>query len=837
MDETRDPDAPTSLAEIAAAWSVPDQALAALRRFLATQAATEPRYTTLELAGRGGVGEVYRVLDHHLERTVAMKVLRPEFARDPRARTRFWNEALLTASLGHPGIVPVHDRSDGQAERLWFTMKYVSGETFRARIAAVHMVSEPGCWGRTENGWSFRRLVEVLRRVCEAVAFAHGRNVVHRDLKPANVMIGPAGETLVMDWGLARRAGSGITSGPPTPAGVEADLHTREGEVLGTPAYMAPEQAAGHVSRIGPATDVYSIGGMLYELLTGRHPYSDSDLGALVTSRSRPPTPVTEMAGEAAARLPPPLVELCHHCLEPHPEDRPAHAGQIVDALMAWLDGELKGRQADEAVDRAVAVLPRIQAERRRARRLADNAGRVRAPLAAHSPVSEKRAVWALEDASESANRRARLLQLEYVETLRLALELAPDHRDARARLATLHRNAASDAITRGDHHDAAVQLELLKRYDDGQHTDFLEGRAHVTLWTDPPGAEVLALGLELRDRRLVSASEVMLGRTPLGAVELKAGSYVFHLRAQGRVAVRYPVYVDRGGHWHGVPPGAGASYAVPLPETASGQDECYVPAGWFTCGGDDHAIDGLALRRCWVDGFVARRHPTTNRAYVAFLNALSASGLDDEAARFAPQSTGGAGDRDPDLEFVLDGGRYQLRSLRTLDSDPLDWPVTLVDWFAATAFARWESTRTGLPWRLMHTIEWEKAARGVDGRRFPWGDHAESTWACVAKARPGAAGRAPVDAFPEDESVYGLRGMAGGVRTWCGSRYQLVWPEDVQAWLVETVDVPAADTFMDARGGAWGSSIEASRSAGRFAAYPLERHKSLGFRLCRDAL
>ena len=835
VDETLEPESHAELSRIATAYAVPEAAVVALRRILAEQSSTEGRYTTLELAGRGGVGEVYRVLDHHLERTVAMKVLRPTFSGNERARARFWGEALVTASLSHPGIVPVHDRSPASAERLWFTMKYVSGQTLRARILAVHAVSAPGAWGRTEDGWTFRRLVEVLRRVCEAVAFAHGRDVVHRDLKPSNVMIGSAGEALVMDWGLARRAGHPLQRETPAPGDGADDLRTREGEVFGTPAYMAPEQALGQLDRIGPAADVYALGAMLYELLCGKHPYADSDLGALITSRTRPPTAVGEMAGDGAVRLPAALVALCERCLEPEPSDRPADAGQLVASLTAWLDGEQKLREAEEAVGRGVALLPTIREERKRLQRIIDEAARVSAPIAAHSPVESKRALWALEDSKEAAERRLRLLELDYVEALRFALQLEPAHRDARARLAAHHRDAVVTSERRRDAGGVAVELALLRRYDDGRHRDFIEGQGRLSLSTDPPGAEVLALRLEPRERRLVSTAEAALGRTPLEAVSVAAGSYVLHVRHSGRAPVRYPVQVTRDGHWHAVPPGARAPYPVPLPSGAPSPDACYVPAGWFLCGGDDLAIDALPGRRVWVDGFVARRFATTNREYLGFLDDLVARGLDAEAARHRPRSGGTTSREDPDLEVERTGDRHELRARRGLETDPLDWPVVQVDWFGAVAFARWEAARTGQPWRLMHSVEWEKAARGVDGRHYPWGDHPESTWACVAKARPGAATRAPVDSFPTDESVYGIRGLAGGARTWCGSRYELVWPEDVSGWLAEPLSEPGAETYVGARGGAWGNSIAASRLAARYGAFPSDRFTSLGLRLCRD--
>jgi serine/threonine protein kinase len=216
------------------------------------------RYEVLERIGAGGMGAVYRARDRDLERDVALKVLRETPAADTLA-ARMLQEAQILARLEHPGIVPVHDVGRLSDGRVWYAMKLVRGDRLDRHVAGTTTLPER---------------LRLFLRICEAVAFAHAHGVVHRDLKPANVMVGPFGEVLVLDWGVAKvlgRAGEAeeaetVRSGP------FADDETRPGTVLGTPGYMAPEQARGRPDQVGPRSDVYALGGILDDLLAGPAP-------------------------------------------------------------------------------------------------------------------------------------------------------------------------------------------------------------------------------------------------------------------------------------------------------------------------------------------------------------------------------------------------------------------------------------------------------------------------------------------------------------------------------------------------------------------------------------
>lgn len=316
------------------------------------------RYRFRAVVGRGGGGVVLKVWDAKLDRDLAMKVVlghdAPHDAEDPRydrrALSRFVSEARIAGRLDHPGIVPVHELGADEAGRGFFTMKLVQGRT----LADILREAREG-----DGEWSDPRVVGLLLRVCDAMAYAHDRRVLHRDLKPSNVMVGSFGEVYVMDWGLARILGrpdtrdirirlersTGTRESSVAPAtrddeDASESFVTMDGTILGTPAYMSPEQARGDIELLGPATDVYSVGGMLYELLAGHPPY-------MPPSESRVPHSVLARVVEGASdplevstlREPTELRSICARAMARDPKDRYPSVQALGDDLRAYLEG------------------------------------------------------------------------------------------------------------------------------------------------------------------------------------------------------------------------------------------------------------------------------------------------------------------------------------------------------------------------------------------------------------------------------------------------------------------------------------------------------------------
>jgi serine/threonine protein kinase/formylglycine-generating enzyme required for sulfatase activity len=311
------------------------------------------RYRLQEEIAKGGQGVVLRVWDEDLHRHLAMKVLlgKSEVVPgdqtppvDSRSLGRFLEEAQVTGQLDHPGIVPIHELGLDAGGRVYFTMKLVKGRTLKEIFELV---------ARGREGWTRTRALSVLLKVCEAMAYAHHKGVVHRDLKPANVMVGRFGEVFVMDWGLARVLGradpidlrivphgdSEVLRTLRAEGDSDSPLVTMDGHVVGTPAYMSPEQAHGRMNEVGPPSDVYAAGAMLYHLLAGHPPYVK--LGLTIPShviwyrvQEGPPEPLATQAPDA----PPELVAICEKAMARGWHARYRDMGELAADLTAYLE-------------------------------------------------------------------------------------------------------------------------------------------------------------------------------------------------------------------------------------------------------------------------------------------------------------------------------------------------------------------------------------------------------------------------------------------------------------------------------------------------------------------
>jgi serine/threonine protein kinase len=312
------------------------------------------RFDILQVHAQGGLGVVFLARDQEIDRTVALKQIKPHWADDEDSRTRFLLEARITGRLEHPGIVPIYALGADATGRPYYAMRLIRGESLLDVIDRFHGVRGAQANVRQRMP-ELRKLLQRFVDVCNSVDYAHSKGVIHRDLKPSNIMVGKFGETLVVDWGLAKVIGSdedvALTTRMVRTPETEGASNTRIGTTIGTPAYMSPEQAAGRNNELGPATDVYSLGATLYHLLTGQLPHAaEEDLGMMIARAERgkiaPPH-------QLAKWIPKPLSSICVKAVAFTPEARYASARALSDDIERWLADEPVRAHAEGWMERA----------------------------------------------------------------------------------------------------------------------------------------------------------------------------------------------------------------------------------------------------------------------------------------------------------------------------------------------------------------------------------------------------------------------------------------------------------------------------------------------------
>jgi len=354
LSQTPDARTPTFRPDNATAAQTPDQISSLLAASDRDPPPVVPGYEILSKLGAGGMGVVYRARELAFDRDVAVKVLKAKYPQHSPILRRFLEEARITAQLQHPAIPPVHHIGELADGRPFLAMKLIKGDTLADLLAAEGAVRG--------------RFMPAFAQVCQAVAYAHAHKVIHRDLKPHNVMVGAYGEVQVMDWGLAKVLGApepasaepGAEVSTEIRAGRDPDSETQAGSVMGTPAYMAPEQAAGEVDKVDERADVFGLGAVLCAVLTGDPPYTGSGKDSVRVKAIRCDT-VDAFARLDASGADAELIALCKVCLSADRDARPRNASELSDAVSAHLAAvEERAKQAE---------LERARTEERRKKR------------------------------------------------------------------------------------------------------------------------------------------------------------------------------------------------------------------------------------------------------------------------------------------------------------------------------------------------------------------------------------------------------------------------------------------------------------------------------------
>jgi eukaryotic-like serine/threonine-protein kinase len=739
------------------------------------------RYRIQGQLGEGGMGEVYLAFDQDLRRHLAMKTVRPE--SDKSQIWRFLKEAQVLGQLGHPNIVPVYEVGLTERDKPYYTMPVVHGETLYTILGALE---------RGELAYlrvfSLTRLVQIFLQVALAVEYAHVKGVVHRDIKPANIMVGEHGEVILLDWGVAKLLGE-------TEVSTEAkeDI-TQSGLAVGTPTYMSPEQVSGEA--VDARADVYALGILLYEILTLDAPFKGKLIEVMSAHLEKSPMPPRVRAPERD--IPLELECACLKALAKDPADRQQTARELHDEIQSWLeaasDRAKRRERAGEIAVRGRATLDRYYELKEDADRAARDAEEIRKQFYDWQSVEEKRPLFEAED--EVAKRRSGLAEAasEVVMTLSAALGQDPEHPEARRWMAEFYWDRFQDSERRRDFESRDYFSKLVASFHDGRYTRELRGEGSLRLTCSPAGAAVTLYRLEERGLRLDAGPARELGVDPLGPVVLPMGSYLAVARKDGYRQARYPIWISRNREWRG--------HLRLFTETELGPGFVHVPAGPFVAGGDDEVRGwSLPASELELEDFFISVHPVTVREYLEFLEAAGDRSPDEALAR-SPR-------RSPDGGFYPREGGARWRP---------ELPVVSISWHDAVAYCAFRSEKDGRRYDLPTELEWEKAARGVDGRWYPWGNRFDASLCNVSGSLPGEASAQPVDSFACDESIYGVRGLAGNVRDWTSSELGS-----------ERAD---GTTMRIVRGGAFNLPAVITRSANRFWLSPSFVVNYVGFRM-----
>ncbi|MBI2933491.1 MAG: SUMF1/EgtB/PvdO family nonheme iron enzyme [Planctomycetes bacterium] len=767
------------------------------------------KFVLVEHIGSGGMGTVWKAWDRELGRWVAIKLLRSML--DPEKRDedmrRFSREAMVVARLRHANIVSVYESAEFKGQPL-IVMEYIDGQPLNYLRLTM------------------RQAMETIREAARAVQYAHDQGIVHRDIKPNNVMRTEEGRVCVMDFGLARSVGAPSTL-------------TQSGFVVGTPAYMAPEQARATPGRDEKLCDVYSLGATLYDLLTGRAPFEAAQpldvMAEVITTEPVPPrvrNPKLPRDGETiilkamdkdparrygSARA---MAEDIDRCLKGEPIlARPlplyeralrvarrraplivAFVAAVAVTGVALLAGYWRAvRKADEWVREA-----REKVERYREKR--EEWGEKNRQLRVDGlSGDEKRKLE--KDRSELDIELAELLD-EASKLCHNALGAVTNDVEARRALGELFWQRFLLGEER-EEVDLSLPKTMVRQYGTEQHRADLVAQATLWLQTDPVGAEVTYRPyVEQPDGRLKEdeGNERSYGTTvndkPLriqmpanesGVLRLRLSGYASRRDAPEDVTV-VPVF-GRRGEVRSLPVRLYRKEEIP-------DGFVLVPGGPFIMGGDPMVQGAASKRVVDVPDFFIAIHEVTWREYWEFLDACP-----EQADERVPGKRIAENQKSP--IFRKEIGRYSLTVPDT--SCPVQW----VNWLDAKAYCQWKSQRDGVQYRLPTSQEWEKAARGVDKRLYPWGDVFNRE--LVGGSRMAEGYPQSVGSIDGDESPYGVRDLAGNVMEWCEDALPAI----------------SGEKAFRMRGGQCGQDSPASfLCASRYRVAAFRTEPSFGFRL-----
>jgi len=743
---------------------------------------------TSEMLGEGAIGVVYETKDPILKRTVALKALRSGYRDKKSIITRFLKEAQLTSTIEHPNIIPIHSLGIDDEHGIFYTMKKIEGEDLQDIIDKLKADE-----GDYRDKYSFNRLLDIFIAACHGVAYAHSKGLIHRDIKPDNIIIGEYGEVLVSDWGLVKSIDES-SDGAKTSRDIDSQLATEtvDGQVAGTPLFIAPEQI---MNKPDYKSDQYSLGVTLYHMLTCSYPFSQSGTVMDLLGRVYNGQITRPRKQSSYLKIPKALEAICLKAMSRETDDRYDNVNQLIDDIVNFRESR------NVTAYRSPIHMRLIKLARRNPISSTSLLTAVSATMIV-TAVMTGLLIQKFDKALKTAQENIVLGRKYFDSTINLASQLEDlrkehdyqkkddqnerDMEEMRNRVNTLstthYRIAFSELQKIGPNYKPALVKELIKavllsrielarklRLDD----DLTAWVDFVDKWIKTYAGKLTAAeieGIEKLKREVAGQGAISISSSSADAtvrirqisatdsservvkdwfklaenyhMTLFKGSYLIDVRSDSGIEFSHSVLISHSEH---------QKVQLDVPESVP-QGTAFVHKGAALLGGE--FSNRFHKHERSLDSFYIKKTEVTFAEYLGFWNTLSESYKDEYMPRITSSS-----DLDEKNAFTTDG--TLLLSLSPQK------PVFGISQYAAHAYCAWKTKQTGMNHRLPTSLEWEKSARGSDGREFVWGNKPSKT-----NALTNSYGSQPVDVgtFPKDQSVYGVFDLSGNVREYVTS-------------------------------------------------------------------
>ncbi len=767
------------------------------------------RFSQIHTIGLGGIGTVMSAYEEHLDRDLAIKMLRPAFRNSLNSINRFIQEARATAHIAHPNIVPVYELGVFEDTGPFFTMKRVEGVTLQHVLKRLNENSP-----KYIKKYTLRSLLNIFISICNGVAYAHSRNIIHRDLKPANIMLGDYGEVMVMDWGLVKRADHADENLQENPAPISVDesdvIKTLDGEVTGTPAFMAPEQARGDNLAVDIQSDIYCLGAILYVILTRqRSPFPRglktreilalNASGIITPPRKRMPKlkiskelnaiTMKAMSHDKKMRYATVLdfISDIRSYLDNYPvtaypvplyikffkacRRRPLIPSTVAAAIIALIISfgfqfyERNERfnyyitQANENINSGDLMYAKIKTVIKRLAELRQNGEKIDV-LKLNALNKQRNQFGAFLDnyykvaegylsKMDTTGVRANEVnsKLGHIMKNRIYYSLMNrDFQSAKKLIGLMRLNKRAESYQRVRENETLYRKMNLVFYNEGIININTTPAVHKVEITELSRSENLTDNTATTDSPQIK----QLGPAPIKNLTIAAGEYIITLHSKNRPVIKYPLLIEAGDI---------INQQIYIPEKIP-DGMVYIPAGNYYVGAIRSTLQNMTKK--YLPGFFIKKSEVTFGEYLKFWVTLSNP---DEKQRFRSMLLLNKNSRR--LAPAWDNMAKLYPRLKA------DYPVCGISYDAAVAYCRWLTIKRQRPCLLPSAEQWEKAARGVDGRKYVWGEDVKvkdilipENQLAVKKYPFGA----PAAKFPLDISVYGICDLAGNVREYTSS-------------------------------------------------------------------